>query len=678
MRSKFHSITLMRCSYLYIIQALLITAFLFHTEELVAQSEDPFRIAVSDGNVYLYLLESPRTDFAYNFYRKDPGDSDFKQINEDPVRGVAYGDQLKVVLGNQYDQIRRLAEVTSEGAMLNLARGNSTEAIWLSMTYPELAQAVNKLYIDETAPEGEQVEYLIEFLNQRDEPTGESYQKQVVVEDHVLGNTEILNVTNEGKSVTVEWDYTPVMDDDVAFRFNVFTNQPSEDNYQRVNRGIILRNLQQDTFSYTFNTESIESEIEIRVGSVSITSAPGPLSESVTYLVQDNVAPSVVQGVRTSLMQDSVQVQWRVSRELDAAGYYVYRGTESDGEFERLNQELIPINQPFYFDRNLTQGSLYLYRITAVDESGNESEFSTAVTRIVPDNTAPSAPLNLTADLNNDGNQILLNWSTSELPDDFRNFVVFRRVVEGRSPSSNYSQIAPPNLRENSFTDTGSDYEEGALYRFGVLAADSSRNFSDTTFVDVRIPNVTPPDPPNVVSAQNRDGVRVNIVWGGSLSRDVGSYNLYRKIDNREYELTEELESDLRSFRDEEIEIGKTYTYAISAVDTSGNESDLIESESVLVKRSNPPRRVRNVRAVQTSDGVQVRWEPVASEHLAGYKVYVADRSTGNFEPIHENLISETSLTADTGTESIWFRVTALDITGNESRPSEPVRLIVP
>lgn len=656
----------------------MITAFLFHTEELVAQSEDPFRIAVSDGNVYLYLLESPRTDFAYNFYRKDPGDSDFKQINEDPVRGVAYGDQLKVVLGNQYDQIRRLAEVTSEGAMLNLARGNSTEAIWLSMTYPELAQAVNKLYIDETAPEGEQVEYLIEFLNQRDEPTGESYQKQVVVEDHVLGNTEILNVTNEGKSVTVEWDYTPVMDDDVAFRFNVFTNQPSEDNYQRVNRGIILRNLQQDTFSYTFNTESIESEIEIRVGSVSITSAPGPLSESVTYLVQDNVAPSVVQGVRTSLMQDSVQVQWRVSRELDAAGYYVYRGTESDGEFERLNQELIPINQPFYFDRNLTQGSLYLYRITAVDESGNESEFSTAVTRIVPDNTAPSAPLNLTADLNNDGNQILLNWSTSELPDDFRNFVVFRRVVEGRSPSSNYSQIAPPNLRENSFTDTGSDYEEGALYRFGVLAADSSRNFSDTTFVDVRIPNVTPPDPPNVVSAQNRDGVRVNIVWGGSLSRDVGSYNLYRKIDNREYELTEELESDLRSFRDEEIEIGKTYTYAISAVDTSGNESDLIESESVLVKRSNPPRRVRNVRAVQTSDGVQVRWEPVASEHLAGYKVYVADRSTGNFEPIHENLISETSLTADTGTESIWFRVTALDITGNESRPSEPVRLIVP
>lgn len=678
MRSNFHSITLMRCSYLFIFQALLITVFLFHSEELVAQSEDPFRIAVSDGNVYLYLLESPRTDFAYNFYRKDPGESEFKQINEEPVRGVAYGDQLKVVLGNQYDQIRRLAEVTSEGTMLNLARGNSTEAIWLSMTFPGLAQAVNKLYIDDTAPEGDRVEYMVEILNQRDEPTGESYQKQVVVEDHVLGNTEILNVTNEGKSVTVEWDYTPVMDDDVAFRFNVFTNQPSEDNYQRVNRGIILRNLQQDTFSYTFNTERIESEIEIRVGSVSITSAPGPLSESVTYLVQDNVAPSVVQGVRTSLMQDSVQVQWRVSRELDAAGYNVYRGTESDGEFERLNQELIPVNQPFYFDGNLTQGSLYLYRITAVDESGNESEFSTAVTRIVPDNTAPPAPLNLTADLNNDGNQVLLNWSTSEFPDDFRNFVVFRRVVEGRSPSSNYSQIAPPNLRENSFADTGSDYEEGALYRFGVLAADSSRNFSDTTFVDIRIPNVTPPDPPNVVRAQNRDGVRVNIVWGGSLSRDVGSYNLYRKIDNREYELAEELDTDLRSFRDEEIEIGNTYTYAISAVDTSGNESERIESESVLVKRTNPPRRVRNVRAVQTSEGVQVRWEPVASEHLAGYKVYVANSSTGNFELLHENLISETNLTADTGTESIWFRVTALDITGNESRPSEPVRLIVP
>jgi len=670
----------MRSSYLLISLIVMLTIHLFHSGELYAQSDEPFQIAVHEGHVYLYVLESPGTNFAYNFYRKSSEESDFIQINEEPVRGVLYGDQLRIMLEDDYDQIRTSAEVTSEAALLALVKGNSTESILLSMAYPKLAEAVNKLFIDEDAPDGERVEYRVEVLNQRDEPTGEIFEKDVTVEDNVLGETEILDVSNEGRQVTVEWTYTPFTENDVAFRFNVFAGN-SEDNLRRVNRSIIIRNLSQDTFRYTFNTENLGDEIILRVGSVSITSASGPLSEPKRLLVEDNVPPGVIQRVRTSLIEDSVQVQWRVSRELDAAGYHVYRGTESDGEFERINSELIPVQQPFYFDDDIEQGQRYLYRVTALDESGNESEQSTAVPRIIPDDTPPPEPADITAELNSEDDHVILNWNMPDVPDDLRNYIVLRRIVEGRSPSANYSQISPDDLKENELQVQGSEetgFEEGALYRFGVVAADSSRNFSDTTFVDVRIPNVTPPDPPNVARAQNRDGIRINISWSGSLSRDVGSYNLYRKSGNEEFELATELDPGERQYRDEQIEIGDSYIYAISAVDTSGNESDLVETEKVLVKRSNPPQRVRNVRAVKTSEGVRIRWEPVASDHLAGYKVYVANRSTGNFEPVHEDLVSETEITTEIDSESVWFRVTALDVTDNESRPSEPARLIVP
>ncbi len=654
---------------------------MFYPGLLAAQADESVQLAVYDGDVYLYVLDSPRGQFAYNFYRKLPGESDFTQINAFPVQSIATGEQLRGVLGNQYDRIRRSADVSSAAALLAMAQRNSREAKILSLAYPQLAQAVNKLYVDEDVPEGVRAEYRVEILNQREESTGEFLENSIQVENPEYGVTEITDVYNEGNRVTVKWTYSPVDDNDNVFRFDVYAGKTESDRVNRVNTGIVLRDLSRDTLRYSFSTQNVGDEMVIRVGSVNITAEQGPLSEPVTLVVEDNVAPSVVQNLSTSLRQDSVQVQWRVSRELDAAGYNVYRGTESDGEFQQLNSELIPVQQPYFFDGEIVQGRRYLYRVTAVDESGNESERSIAVPRIVPDNTPPPTPVNVSARLNTDQNMVVLNWNMPEMPDDFRNYIVLRRVMEGRSPSANFSQLTDRDLRDNNFTDRGGEaaqFEEGALYRYGVVAADSSRNFSDTTFVDIRIPNITPPEPPNVVRAQNRDGIRVNINWSGSLSRDVGSYNLYRKSGEGEFVLSTELGADARMFRDEEVNIGDTYVYAISAVDTTGNESERVETSSVLIKRSNPPRRVRNVRAVQTSEGARIRWEPVASEHLAGYRVYAANRSTGNFEPVHEELLSETTLTTNVGSEMIWFRVTALDNTGNESRPSEPVRLIVP
>ena len=661
------------------IGALLLTAgfFSLHYTDAYSQSEENLQVAVSNGDVYLYIVESPRADHAFNYYRQDPGSAEFVLLNDEPVRGVDFGDQLRSALGNRFDDLMRFTESTSAGSLLSYLRGNSTEAVIFSLAYPELAQAVNKLYIDRTAPEGETVIYRVEVLNQRDEPTGQVYEKEVTVEDDLLGETEILEVSNRGSIVTVEWKYTPVSESDRAFRFNIFTKSQNEDEWNRVNPNIILRNLEQETFSHSFEVISLDQEIEIRVGSVSVTAAPGPLSEPESILVEDNIPPSIVQNVRTALAADSVQIQWRVSRELDAIGYNIYRGTESDGDFNQINTELIPVQQPFYFDSDVIPGRRYLYKVSAVDDAGNESELSIPVPRLVPDRVPPPTPEQLTAEFRDGENEIHLNWQMSETPEDFRNFVVLRRIVEGRSPSNAYSQVAPPDLRENDFTDR-SEFEEGALYRFGIIAADSSRNFSDTTFVDVRIPNVTPPDPPNVVRAQNRDGIRINVSWSGSLSRDVARYNLYKRSIDDEFQQTAELTSDLRTYRDEQISVGDTYVYAISAVDSSGNESSMVESDPVVVRRANPPRRVRNVRAVSVDGEIRVRWEPVSSEYLEGYRVYAADRSTGNYQPLNEELVSNTNLNIAEREGQVWFRVTAVDITGNESRPSEPVRLIVP
>jgi fibronectin type 3 domain-containing protein len=69
-----------------------------------------------------------------------------------------------------------------------------------------------------------------------------------------------------------------------------------------------------------------------------------------------------------------VRLVWRASDAPDLAGYRVYRLDlrQVKGEYRRLTETAIPEVQ--YTDSNVTPGVTYVYRITAVDQSGNESD----------------------------------------------------------------------------------------------------------------------------------------------------------------------------------------------------------------------------------------------------------------------------------------------------------------
>jgi hypothetical protein len=87
-----------------------------------------------------------------------------------------------------------------------------------------------------------------------------------------------------------------------------------------------------------------------------------------------------------------------------------------------------------------------------------------------------------------------------------------------------------------------------------------------------------------------------------------------------------------------------------------------------------PPRHVA-VRAVEA--GVEVRWERVASDDLAGYRVYRARTPTGVYEPISELIPADADrVFVDAGADGLhYYRVRAVDVSGNESRPTEPRRV---
>lgn len=77
-----------------------------------------------------------------------------------------------------------------------------------------------------------------------------------------------------------------------------------------------------------------------------------------------------------------VELSWEANGEPDLAGYWVYRSEDSDTQGTRINSELLL--SPVFRDTNSSAGKHYFYRVTAVDQAGNESPPSAAIAVDVP------------------------------------------------------------------------------------------------------------------------------------------------------------------------------------------------------------------------------------------------------------------------------------------------------
>jgi hypothetical protein len=96
-------------------------------------------------------------------------------------------------------------------------------------------------------------------------------------------------------------------------------------------------------------------------------------------------APQSLVGVVTPAangMPAYVELTWGINSESDLAGYIVYRSDAADTPGQRVNTEVLPA--PTYRDESVQPGRRYFYRVTAVDQAGNESTSSTVVDVALP------------------------------------------------------------------------------------------------------------------------------------------------------------------------------------------------------------------------------------------------------------------------------------------------------
>jgi len=87
----------------------------------------------------------------------------------------------------------------------------------------------------------------------------------------------------------------------------------------------------------------------------------------------------VLSAFHVDVVNEGVVLTWEVGEGSTLIGFNVYRSLERDGDFERLNEELIPRGKRSYLDESALPGVTYYYRVGAKDEDG---EFFSPIGRV--------------------------------------------------------------------------------------------------------------------------------------------------------------------------------------------------------------------------------------------------------------------------------------------------------
>jgi len=281
----------------------------------------------------------------------------------------------------------------------------------------------------------------------------------------------------------------------------------------------------------------------------------GEVEDYMVSISASRHAPKAPEGLQFDEVSDAeVSISWDVAAgEIGVTSYNVYR----NGIYIGTSEDRI------FTDHSVYIGEFYSYSVTAINASGYESDRSRVVAILIEDTTPPTTPYGIvvnSADI--DGVQFSWESSTDNVG------VLEYRVYRSGSLLETVNSL--------SYTDYSVSLNKS--YTYTVSAIDEAGNESALSPVfAVLVADVSPPSVPVGISVQSVTEEEITIAWEPS-SDNVGV------IEYRVYRMGNPLKTvSTLSYMDSDVLVGETYSYNVSALDASGNESSLSEMLTITL-----------------------------------------------------------------------------------------------
>lgn len=657
-------------------------------QEATTMEETVRVVPQADGPVYVFHTKRLSSGAGFTVHREHEGTEE--TLTDQPVRGAQSATALEEALSPaRMEDLQTRLDVASPLEVYYDLRSDRTAALRFAFTDSTLARVLGFLYVDDEAPNQGQVTYRVAFVDVNGTPTGEDLTETVELPGQRPARPTDLSAEHDPEELTLSWSYptSTISIPDNVVSFRAYRRGPS--GRERLAPGEIwLRRVSQTRQEIRVPAPETGTTHTFVVRAVDITGQESPPSEPLEYTVEDQTPPDPPQDVRSRVAGDEqATVTWATPPQPDVAGYRVYRAPRMVEEGEPLTDQLLPLNQTSFVDSTVSGGGKFVYRVTAVDSASNESATSQGTQAFVNDRIPPSAPSAISAQFDSTSGHVQLAWQHVPEAEDFSDYALMRTRTDD---ASLFTRLDSSDIVSQSFVDQGvarRGFAEGARYRYGVAAIDSAGNLSDTAFVPVKIPNLSAPERPTRLSARSPDGLDVDLRWTPPPDADVTAYRVYRTRDDTAGAAGElpnrplaERPDPTTFFEDTTAAVAQPYTYRVTAVDSLGKEGPPSEPVAFTLRDDAPPRPVRNVQAIRTdtteTEGIRITWGPVAATDLDTYRIERASIPTGTYEPIHTAGPETTAWTDPDGQVGAWYRVRAVDTSGNDSRPSEPAQAV--
>ncbi|PWV49706.1 fibronectin type III domain-containing protein [Chitinophaga sp. S165] len=278
--------------------------------------------------------------------------------------------------------------------------------------------------------------------------------------------------------------------------------------------------------------------------------------------------------------------------------------------------------------RSLEYGNLNAtnyFTLTAVAKDGGNTTTSFPVLIQPVDSVPPAAPVGLTAVIDSNG-VVILKWEKNK-EKDMLGYAIFR----GNNPGEEMSAITDSVYRNNVFRDSVVVKSLNRKVYYAVKAVDQRYNESPFSEVlEAKKPDVVPPASP-VFSGYSVKNDTVYLSWARSSDEDVAEHLLYRKTGldkTTKWDLiSRSTAPGIYGYSDAAVTGGITYSYIITAKDSSGLESVPVQPVTVTVPVSPESIRVKRFNALANRQEryIEVSWNAIADK-AAEYQLYKGEK----------------------------------------------------
>jgi len=265
------------------------------------------------------------------------------------------------------------------------------------------------------------------------------------------------------------------------------------------------------------------------------------------------------------------------------AHYRIYRKQLEQGEASYAAVATVAGTVHQFVESNLTSRQVYNYVLTSVTEAGQESGFSSPVAdqEVFPP-TYPPAGASIASHFDSStGRKInALTWQKNPKNGDLplKNYVIYRKESKQTDPAM--TRIA--KVSASAFRYEDRNLSTALKYVYAVSTLPDWDIESERT-AQLREDWIFPPSELSVETIVHNllfFDEKINVIkWGKNRLNDattVSFYNLFRKKasdPDAAYRVIAQLKEGITAHIDRNVPLGQNFSYVLTAVDSSGNES---------------------------------------------------------------------------------------------------------